>query len=113
MSDIFSEREKAFEAKYKHDQDLKFQAQSRSNRQFGQWLGEKLGLSAAEQESYGKELVAARLNTLIREELIKKIMKDIAAHKAAIGEGEVRKALDRFYKTALEEVAKEQAAKKK
>lgn len=112
MSDIFSQREKAFEAKYKHDQDLKFQAQSRSNKQFGKWLGEKLGLSEAEQESYGKELVAARLNTLVREELIKKIMKDIAAQKADIGEDEVRKALNRFYATALEEVAKEQAAKK-
>lgn len=112
MSDIFSEREKAFEAKYKHDQDLKFQAQSRSNKQFGQWLGEKLGLSAAAQEAYGKELVAARLNTLVREELIKKIMKDIAAHKADIDEREVRKALDRFYAIAQEEVAKERAEKK-
>ena len=113
MSDFISEREKAFEAKYKHDQDLKFQAQSRSNKQFGQWLGEKLGLSAAAQEAYGQELVAARLNTLVREELIKKIMKDIASHKADISEPEVRKALDRFYAIAQEEVAKERVEKKK
>ncbi|MCC7017338.1 MAG: DUF1476 domain-containing protein [Rhodospirillales bacterium] len=111
MADIFEEREKAYEAKFKLDSELRFKAQSRSNKLFGQWLGEKLGLTEAEREAYGKELVAARLNAPLREELIKKIMKDIAAHKANVTEHEVRKQLDRLYTIALEQVAKEQGKK--
>ena len=111
MADIFEEREKAFEAKYKRDSEVRFKAQSRSNKLFGQWLGEKLGLTEAERESYGKELVAARLDYPVREDLIKKVMKDIAARKAAITEHEVRKQLDRLYTVALEQVAKEQGKK--
>ncbi len=111
MADIFDEREKAYEAKFKLDSELRFKAQSRSNKLFGQWLGEKLGLTEAEREAYGKELVVARLNAPVREELIKKIMKDIAAHKVNVTEHEVRKQLDRLYTIALEQIAKEQGKK--
>jgi hypothetical protein len=111
MADIFNEREKGYEAKFKLDSELRFKAQSRSNKLFGQWLGEKLGLSEAEREAYGKELVMARLNAPVREELIKKIMKDIAARKANITEHEVRKELDRLYAVALEQIAKDQGKK--
>jgi hypothetical protein len=111
MADIFEEREKAYEAKFRHDSELRFKAQSRSNKLFGQWLGEKLGMSAAEREAYGKELVVARMDAPVREDLIKKVMKDIAAHKVAITEHEVRKQLDRLYTVALEQVAKEQGKK--
>ena len=111
MADIFGAREKAYEAKFKLDSESRFKAQSRSNKLFGQWLGEKIGLSQAESEAYGKELVVARMDAPVREDLIKKVMKDIAAHKADITEHEVRKQLDRLYVVALDQVAKEQGKK--
>ncbi|MSO85055.1 MAG: DUF1476 domain-containing protein [Rhodospirillales bacterium] len=111
MADKFDEREKAYEAKFKLDSESRFRAQARSNKLFGQWLGEKLGLSQAEREAYGKELVAARMDKPIREDLIKKVMEDIAARKATITEAEVRKELDRFYAAALEQIAQEQGKK--
>ena len=113
MADIFEQREKAYEAKHSHDQEVRFKAQSRSNKLFGQWLGEKLGLTEAERASYGKELVVARMDKPIREDLIKKVMMDIAAHKANVTEAEVRKQMDRLYTVALEEVVKEQGKGKK
>ena len=111
MADKFEEREQAFEAKFKLDSEQKFKAQSRSNKLFGQWLGKKLGMSEAEWEAYGKELVITRMDALEREDLIKKVMKDIAARKANITEAEVRKEMDRFYATAIEQVAREQGKK--
>ena len=111
MADIFEAREKAYEAKFKLDSESRFKAQSRSNKLFGQWLGEKIGLSQAESEAYGKELVVARMDAPVREDLIKKVMKDIAAHKADITEHEVRKQLDRLYTVALEQIVKEQGKK--
>ena len=113
MADIFEQREKGYEAKHKHDQEVRFKAQSRSNKLFGQWLGEKLGMSEAERVAYGKELVVARMDKPIREDLIQKVMKDIADRKANITEAEVRKQLDRMYVAALEEITREQGKGKK
>ena len=39
----FNEREKAFEAKFKLDEELKFKATARRNRLLGHWAGEKMG----------------------------------------------------------------------
>ncbi|OEJ65084.1 DUF1476 domain-containing protein [Magnetovibrio blakemorei] len=104
MNTLFNGRELAFEAKLKCDQDLKFHAQALSNMRFGVWLGGKLGLSTEECEAYGHELVDTRLNAMVREEMIKKIMNDLAERHADINEDEVHKALDRFYADALKEV---------
>ena len=39
----FNDREKAFEDKYKHDQELQFKVEVRRNKLLGLWLGELLG----------------------------------------------------------------------
>ena len=41
----FNDREKAFEDKYKHDQDLQFKVEVRRNKLLGLWVAEMLGLS--------------------------------------------------------------------
>ena len=41
----FKDREKAFESKFAHDQELKFKATARRNKLLGQWAGEQMGLS--------------------------------------------------------------------
>ena len=38
----FNEREKAFEDKYKHDQDLQFRTEVRRNKLLGQWIAREL-----------------------------------------------------------------------
>lgn len=106
MSTLFNDREQAFEAKMKHDQDIKFQAQALSNVRFGKWLGKKLGLSDEESDTYGHHLADERLEAMVREELIKKIMHDLAERQSDITEEEIREALDRFYAEALRELTK-------
>ena len=44
MSDVFNEREKGFEAKFKMDEEMEFKIAARRNRLLGAWLAEKLGL---------------------------------------------------------------------
>ena len=41
----FDEREKAFESKFAHDEELRFKSTVRRNKLFGLWAAEKLGLS--------------------------------------------------------------------
>ncbi|HEV2188746.1 MAG TPA: ATPase inhibitor subunit zeta, partial [Stellaceae bacterium] len=40
----FEDREKEFEARFKHDQELQFKVKARRNRLLGQWAAEKMGL---------------------------------------------------------------------
>ena len=42
MSD-FSDRQKGFERKFAHDEELRFKATARRNRLLGLWAAEKLG----------------------------------------------------------------------
>ncbi len=44
----FDEREKAFEDKYKYDQDLQFRVEVRRNKLLGLWVAELLGLEGAD-----------------------------------------------------------------
>ena len=50
-----SDREKAFENKFAHDQELRFKAEARRNKLLGLWAAEKLGKAGAEAEAYAKE----------------------------------------------------------
>ena len=51
MSDIFDEREKGYEAKFKLDEELNFKIRARRNKLLGYWLAEKFDMSAEKIES--------------------------------------------------------------
>ena len=53
----FDDREKAFEKKFEHDQQLQFTVNVRKNKLLGLWAAGVLGKSGAEAEAYAKDLV--------------------------------------------------------
>jgi hypothetical protein len=53
----FDDREKAFEDKYKHDQELQFRVEVRRNKLLGLWAAELLGKSDA--QAYASEVISA------------------------------------------------------
>ena len=56
----FTDREKAFEAEFKRNQELMFRVTARRNRLFGLWAAVRLDLPAGEEaEAYAKTVVAA------------------------------------------------------
>ena len=55
----FNDRERAFESKFAHDEEMKFRVLARRNRLLGEWAARKMGLSEAEGESYAKDVVRA------------------------------------------------------
>ena len=57
----FDEREKGFEKKFAHDQNLKFKAESRRNRLIGHWAAEKLGITGDDVAAYAKTVIKADL----------------------------------------------------
>src|SRR6185503_10810237 len=53
----FDDRERAFETKFAHDEEMKFRITARRNRLLGEWASRQMGLSEAEAESYAKDVV--------------------------------------------------------
>ncbi len=101
----FDEREKAFEGKFVHDQELQFAARARRNKLLGLWAAEKMGLSGAAAETYAKDLVAADLQHSGDVDVIAKLKADFAAKKISVSDGEIATGLDQMMQKAKQQLA--------
>jgi hypothetical protein len=82
----FDERENAFEAKFAHDQELRFKAQARRDRRFGAWIAAQLGLSGAPAEDYAIKVVRADLAHPGDNAIIEAVLTDLKAQGVAAEE---------------------------
>ncbi|MEZ5668775.1 MAG: DUF1476 domain-containing protein [Alphaproteobacteria bacterium] len=105
----FNEREKAFEAKYKQDQEVQFKVNSRRNKLLGLWAAKQMGLSAAEAEVYAKEVVVADFDKPGHDDVIEKIMADFAARNTEVSEHRLRRESDELLTQAMREIEAESA----
>ncbi len=103
----FNDREKAFEDKYKHDQDLQFKVEVRRNKLLGLWAAELLGLTGADAEAYAKEVVAADFEEPGDADLVRKVLGDMAGKKVEMSEHRLRKQMDELTTTAKEQIMTE------
>lgn len=90
----FNDRERAEEAKFAHDEEMHFRIHARRNRLLGQWAAERMGLSAAEAESYAKSVVQADFEEAGDEDVIRKLLGDLVSAGVETSEAEVRSALE-------------------
>ena len=103
----FDDREKAFESKFAHDAEMQFKADARRNKHLGLWLATHFGLTGDEADAYAKTVVSSDLKEAGHEDVIAKVMADIAKHKVALDEATVRAKLAEFQAQAKEELMKE------
>ena len=99
----FDEREKAFEKKFAHDQDLRFKAESRRNKMLAEWAAEKLGITGPALEEYVKAVRKADLAEKGDEDVLRKVKQDFADKGIAIDEAEIRKQLGEFLAKAVKD----------
>lgn len=90
----FDDRERAFESKFAHDQDVEFRITARRNRLLGEWAAVKMGLTAAETDAYAKAVVQADFEEAGDEDVIRKLVGDITSAGIDIDEPTVRAALE-------------------
>jgi hypothetical protein len=82
------ERKKAFENKYAHDAELKFKVDARRNKLLGLWLAPQIGQDDA--AAYAKTVVIADLEEDGIEDVMRKVMGDIAAAGSSVSDADVR-----------------------
>ncbi len=103
----FDNREKAFEDKYKHDQELQFKVEVRRNKLLGLWVAELLGKAGDEAEAYAKEVVASDFEEPGDADLVRKIMGDMEQAGAELSEHRLRKQMNELLAEAKEQVMNE------
>ena len=92
----FDDREKAFEAKFAHDEELRFKVEARRDKLLGLWLAEKMGKTGGDAEDYAKEVVISDLQEAGDEDVIAKVMADITEAKLDIDRSQIEAKLSEF-----------------
>ncbi len=89
----FDDRERAFETKFAHDEELRFRVIARRNRLLGQWAARLMGLSDAEADAYAKDVIRADFEEAGDEDVIRKLLGDLTSAGVEIDDGKIREAI--------------------
>ena len=100
----FDDREKGFEKKFMHDQDLKFKAESRRNKMLAEWAAAKLGLSGAAVDDYVKAVRKADLTEKGDDDVFRKVAKDFADKGVKVADADLRKHMGEFLTKAVADI---------
>jgi hypothetical protein len=100
----FDERESGFEAKFAHDEELRFKATARRDRYLGAWAAAQLGLSGLEAEDYAKEVVRSNFKEPGDADLIEKVLGDFKAKGVPMDERTLQKKLIDFMAQVVMEI---------
>jgi hypothetical protein len=103
----FNEREKAFEAKFKLDEELRFKATARRNRLLGVWAAELMGLSESEGVSYAKEVVKSDFEKPGDDDVLQKVLGDLQGKGVETTDRALRKKMDELMEVAVAQVQTE------
>jgi hypothetical protein len=89
----FDDRERAFETKFAHDEEMKFRVIARRNKLLGHWAASLMKLSPVEAEAYAKDVVRADFEEAGDEDVIRKLLGDLTAANIEIDDAAIRQAL--------------------
>ena len=89
----FDDRERAFETKFAHDEELRFRVIARRNRLLGHWAAKQMSLSEAESDAYAKDVIRADFEEAGDEDVIRKVLGDLTAAGVDTDEAKVREAI--------------------
>ncbi len=97
----FDEREKSFEKKFAHDEELQFKVSARKNKYLGQWASQILGYNADQEKEYIQSVIKADFAEAGDEDVFRKVKTDLKDHN--ISDESIRKKMDELNEKAKSE----------
>ena len=94
----FDEREKSFEKKFAHDEELQFKISARRNKYLGQWASQKLGYNPEQEKEYIQSVIKADFQEAGDEDVFRKIKEDLKDHN--VSDEDIRKKMDELNEKA-------------
>lgn len=86
----FEDREKGYERKFAHDEELKFKATARRNKLLGLWAAEQLGITGDQAQAYAREVIKADLEIPGDDDVFRKIRRDFNAKGVQKSDHQIR-----------------------
>jgi hypothetical protein len=84
----FDDRQQAFEAKFAHDNDMRFRILARRGKLIGLWAAEKLGKTGEVADDYAKSVLLSDLEIPGDDDIIAKLLADLAP--LGVGENDIK-----------------------
>ena len=100
----FEDREKSFEKKFAHDEELQFKVSARRNKYLGQWASQILGYDQEKETEYIQSVIKADFEEAGDEDVFRKIKADLKNNN--ISDEEIRKKMDELNEKAKSEFNK-------
>ncbi len=97
---MFEERENAFEAKYAHDQELRFKLVAKRNKKLAIWAAEFLGKTGDDVETYIHDVIKSDFEETGDEDVMRKVAGDLK--DTEITEADVREKMDALLGEVIE-----------
>ena len=97
----FDDREKSFEKKFAHDEELQFKISARRNKYLGQWASQILGYDQEKENEYIQSVIKADFEEAGDEDVFRKLKEDLKDHN--ISDEEIRKTMDELNEKAKSE----------
>ena len=104
MVDGLKDREKGYEAKYQHDQEILFKITARRNKLLGLWAAELMGISGDDADAYSKEVVVSDFEEAGDADVVRKVLGDLNGKGVAIDEVALRKQMEVIGETARQQI---------
>lgn len=103
----FDDREKQFEAKFQHDQELQFKVTVRRNRLLGEWAGALMGLNGEDLKNYAKDVVQSDFDKPGDQDVFDKVKADLKAKNIDASDHQIRKSMDDLMMEAKKQIMAE------
>ena len=97
----FDEREKGFEKKFVHDEELQFKINARKNKYLGEWASKILGLKDEKEKEYIQSVIKADFVEVGDEDVFRKLKEDLKDHN--ISDEDIRSTMDKLNEKARSE----------
>ena len=97
----FDEREKSFEKKFAHDEEIKFKVNAKKNKYLGQWASQILEYDQEKEKEYIQSVIKADFEEAGDEDVFRKLKEDLKDHN--IPDEEIRKKMDELIEKAKSE----------
>lgn len=100
----FGDREKGFEAKFAHDEELNFKIAARRNKLLGLWAAELMGLMGDDAKAYAVEVIKSDFEEPGDEDVYRKVKGDLDARGLDVSEHRVRREMEDKLSLAREQI---------
>ena len=104
MASSFNDREKGFEAKYRHDQETEFKIIARRNKLLGLWAAEQMQITGADADAYAREVVVADFEEPGDDDVLRKVLGDLEAKHIESSQHRLRRRMDELRAEAKQQI---------